>query len=101
MDSPTYIIAVFQERLETWIHIVMVHRHKEGIHDNAQRDEEFHKGVKDDDGTELLEINPACAAVPNAADINALQALGHAPVFELRLFFLLLLSFCWKIIDGH
>lgn len=80
---------------------MMVHSHKEGIHNNAERDEQFHKRIKDDDWTKLLKINPARAAVPNAAEIYTLQTLRQTPFFELGLFLLLLLSVCWKIIDGH
>lgn len=50
----------------------MVHSHKEGIHYNAQGDEQFHKRIKDDDRTKFLKINPARTAVPNAADVYTL-----------------------------
>lgn len=50
----------------------MVHSHKEGIHYNAQGDEQFHKRIKDDDRTKFLKINPARTAVPYAADVYTL-----------------------------
>lgn len=98
--APTYIIAVFQEQFEIFLHVVMVHSHKEGIHYNAQGDEQFHKRIKDDDRTKLLKINPARTAVPNAADVYTLYTVRQTLFFELG-FILFLLSVCWKIIDGH
>lgn len=101
-QQPTYIIAIFQEIFKWWLHVMMVHSHKEGIHNDADGDEQFHKRIEYDEWTELLYINPACTAVPNAADIYTLHTLRQAFLFEFGfLLLLLILSVCWKIIDGH
>ena len=45
--APTYIISIIEEFLKAWVHVVMVHRHEEGIHYYTKGDEELHEGIED------------------------------------------------------
>lgn len=91
----TYIITTFKSFIHFRVHVVMVKSHEEGIDDNTESDEKLDERVEHYEGDELLEFEPWSAAVPDAEDIDAVQAQGNELLFSCRL---ILLLFCREIV---
>lgn len=77
---------------------MVVERHEQRVHDNAQRDEQLGERIEDQPGNALLELQPWPAAVPDAEDVDAAAERHQRFVAERRSVLVVLL--CWEIVHG-
>ena len=49
----TYIVSMLERALHAGVHVVMVQRHEHGVHHNAQRDEQVHERIENDERKKL------------------------------------------------
>ena len=68
--------------LELLVHVVVIHSHEKGVDHNAERDEELHERVEDNESDQLLDSDPTPATVPYAQYIYTLEATGDKTFFK-------------------
>ena len=67
---------------------IMIHGEEEDVDDDAERDEQLSEGVKDDEGHDLADTDPAAAAVPYAEDVNHVLQIAKQGHLNKRRFLL-------------
>ena len=78
----TYIVSILKGFVHPWVHIVVIEGHEKGVDDNAEGDEEVHKGVKDNHGENFGKADVVVTTVPNTHHIKALQTKFANTLFE-------------------
>ena len=61
---------------------MMIQGHESSVNHNAKSYEEINKWIEDNKGEELCQLDVAAAAVPDAHDLNQLEAEGVEPLLE-------------------
>lgn len=77
MQRYTYIIASFEYSLHVFVHVMMIQRHEERIHDDTKCDEELYERIKDQEGHVLLKLEPEPTAVPDAKNVDTTVHSGQ------------------------
>lgn len=77
---------------------MMVERHEQGVHNDAQRNEELGERIEHQPRDSLLELQPRPATVPHAKDVDAAAERHQSLVAERRT--VLVVFLCWKIVHG-
>jgi len=95
-----YLISNFECILHDGILIqsVVVHGHEERVNPNGERNGEFRKGIKDDEGDALLDEVPREPPVPDTENVNAAETSLNQFLFQLIPFLLLI---CTKMVGRH
>lgn len=94
----THVVATLEHTFHFLIHIMMIHRHEHGIHNDAQRNEELNKRIEDNERDPFLKFQPNPAAVPHTKHIDAFEDRFERLVFERRP--ILVVVLCWEIVNG-
>lgn len=94
----THVVAALEHSLHFLVHVMVIHGHEHGVHNDAQRDEELNEGIEDNKGDPFLKFQPNPAAVPHTKHIDALEDRLERLVFERGP--ILVVVLCWEIVNG-
>ena len=68
----THVVSVFESLRHLFRHVSVVHRHEDGVDDDAYRDEHIDEGVRDEQLQDAGELVPTRAALPVEHQLAAL-----------------------------
>lgn len=94
----THVVAALKHTLHFLVHVMVIHGHEHGVHNDAQRDEELNEGIEDNEGDPFLKFQPNPAAVPHTKHIDAFEDRLERLVFER--WPILVVVLCWEIVNG-
>lgn len=61
---------------------MVVHRHEDGVHHNAESDEQLHERIEHYERDKFLNADPTPAAVPDAENVDTLETGGDAAFLQ-------------------
>lgn len=92
----TYVVSTLECLIHIFVHIVVIERHEQRVHDDTQGDEQLHERIKHQQGDVLLKLQPQPTAVPHTEEIYGLHSKLEEPLFERRS--ILIVFRCWEVV---